>query len=156
MGQPDAAGRRALFTAPPPDPEAAIDTLVAARRLIASPGHFAESESRALVAAAIHRAFDPAGTGRQLAALWAAGDRTGSLHRVVAPTLVIHGTADRLVDPSGGRATAAAIKGARLVEIEGMGHDLPAAFVDRIGRELIGHIAAGEAGKAGGSAGADG
>jgi pimeloyl-ACP methyl ester carboxylesterase len=41
------------------------------------------------------------------------------------PTLVIHGTKDKLVAPSGGRATAKAIPGARLVTIEGMGHDLP-------------------------------
>ncbi len=144
VGQPDAAGKRALFTAPPPDPEAAIDTLVEARRVIASPGQFVESEARALVAAAVRRAFDPAGTGRQLAALWAAGNRTGSLRRVVAPTLVIHGDADRLVDPSGGRATAAAIRGARLVEIVGMGHDLPAEYLDRVGREILAHIVAGE------------
>ena len=47
------------------------------------------------------------------------------LRRVVAPTLVVHGSADTLVRPSGGRATAKAIRGATLLEIPGMGHDLP-------------------------------
>ncbi|MEA2375044.1 MAG: hypothetical protein QOD53_1507, partial [Thermoleophilaceae bacterium] len=43
------------------------------------------------------------------------------------PTLVIHGTQDRMIGPSGGRATARAIPGAKLLRIEGMGHDLPRA-----------------------------
>ena len=71
------------------------------------------------------RGHDPASVGRQLAAIVASGDRTAELRRITAPTLVIHGTADKLVAPSGGRATARAIPGARLLKIEGMGHDLP-------------------------------
>ena len=58
-------------------------------------------------------------------AIVASGDRTAELRHITAPTLVIHGTADKLVAPSGGRATARAIPGARLLMIEGMGHDLP-------------------------------
>ena len=60
----------------------------------------------------------------QLAA-WSAGDTSDRLPAIDVPTLVIHGTKDRLVSPSGGRATARAIPGARLLRIEGMGHDLP-------------------------------
>jgi pimeloyl-ACP methyl ester carboxylesterase len=63
--------------------------------------------------------------GRQLGAILASGDRTKMLGRIKAPTLVIHGTVDKMIRPSGGRATAKAIPGARLVMIEGMGHDLP-------------------------------
>ena len=66
-----------------------------------------------------------AAVARQLAAINASGDRTPLLRRISAPALVIHGSADTLVRPSGGRATAKAIAGARLVEIPGMGHDLP-------------------------------
>jgi pimeloyl-ACP methyl ester carboxylesterase len=54
-----------------------------------------------------------------------AGDRTAALGRVAVPTVVIHGTADRMCAPSGGRATAAAVPGARLVLVDGLGHDLP-------------------------------
>ncbi|HEX3511278.1 MAG TPA: alpha/beta fold hydrolase [Solirubrobacteraceae bacterium] len=82
-------------------------------------------EIRALAAASYERDRDPVGTGRQLAAIMAAGDRTGELRTIRAPTLVIHGSADRLVGPSGGRATARAIPGARLMMIPRMGHDLP-------------------------------
>jgi pimeloyl-ACP methyl ester carboxylesterase len=83
------------------------------------------SEVRDLAALSYDRDRDPFAPGRQLAAIMAAGDRTFELRSIRAPTLVIHGEADRLVAPSGGRATARAIPGARLLTIPGMGHDLP-------------------------------
>ena len=86
------------------------------------------------------------GPGRQLAAILASGDRTAELRQIVAPTLVVHGTADPLVRPSGGRATARAIKGAKLLNVPGMGHDLPRA----IWTQLIDAIAE-NAARAGGS-----
>ena len=86
---------------------------------------------------AYDRGINPAGTGAP-----ARGDhRLAAIARpmlapIHVPTLVIHGDSDRLVRPSGGRATARAIPGARLLTIEGMGHDLPRAvwprFVDAI------------------------
>jgi pimeloyl-ACP methyl ester carboxylesterase len=90
------------------------------------------NEIRELAALSYERDHDPAGSGRQLAAIIASGDRTRELRDVVAPTLVVHGTADPLVKPSGGRATARAIKGARLMRVEGMGHDLPRALWPRL------------------------
>jgi pimeloyl-ACP methyl ester carboxylesterase len=71
------------------------------------------------------RGLNPAGSLRQLAAIIASGDRRPLLRTITAPTVVIHGTVDKLVPPSGARATAKAIPGARLVMIKGMGHDLP-------------------------------
>jgi pimeloyl-ACP methyl ester carboxylesterase len=73
-----------------------------------------------------------AGVARQVGAIQASGDRTAELRRITAPTLVIHGDVDRMVHPSGGRATAAAIPGARHVEIPGMGHHLAPGVVDRL------------------------
>lgn len=70
-------------------------------------------------------ARDGAGGGRQLAACVAERDRTPDLRRLPMAALVLHGVADQVILPSGGRATAAAIPGAELVEIPGMGHDLP-------------------------------
>ena len=64
------------------------------------------------------------GVARQINAIYKSGDRTVELGRISVPTLVIHGDSDRIVHPSGGRATAAAITGARHVTIAGMGHDL--------------------------------
>lgn len=87
---------------------------------------------REMAGRAYDRDHDPAAPGRQLAAILAGGDRTAELSRVTCPTLVIHGTDDRLVAPSGGRATARAIAGSRLLMVEGMGHDLPRAAWPRI------------------------
>jgi pimeloyl-ACP methyl ester carboxylesterase len=84
-------------------------------------------EIRELAALSYERDHDPAGPGRQLAAILASGDRTSELREIEAPTLVVHGTADPLVRPSGGRATARAITGAKLKTVRGMGHDLPRA-----------------------------
>jgi pimeloyl-ACP methyl ester carboxylesterase len=71
------------------------------------------------------RGVNMAGTGRQLAAITADGNRTKRLTRISVPTLVIHGKDDRLIAPSGGKATAKAIKGARFLLVEDMGHDMP-------------------------------
>jgi pimeloyl-ACP methyl ester carboxylesterase len=103
-------------------------------------------ETRELAALSYDRDHDAAGPGRQLAAIIASGDRTAELRSIVAPTLVVHGTADPLVGPSGGRATARAIRGAKLMKVQGMGHDLPR----QIWPELIEAISA-NAARAGGS-----
>jgi pimeloyl-ACP methyl ester carboxylesterase len=87
---------------------------------------------RELAAVSYDRDHDPAGPGRQLAAIIASGNRMAELRRITAPTLIIHGTADPLVARSGGRATARAIPGAKMLNIEGMGHDLPRAAWPRI------------------------
>ncbi len=83
------------------------------------------------------RDADSGGVARQLAAILASGDRTSEVRRITAPTVVVHGDRDRMVHPSGGRATAAAIPGARLETIVGMGHDLPAGAWTRLA-EIIG------------------
>ncbi len=92
---------------------------------------------RANAELAFSRGFNPAGTARQLGAIVASGDRTKTLAQIDVPTLVIHGTKDPMVRPSGARATAAAIRGARLLMIDGMAHDLP----DQAWPQLIDAIA---------------
>jgi pimeloyl-ACP methyl ester carboxylesterase len=57
-------------------------------------------------------------------------NRSARLHAVRVPTLVVHGMADRMVHVSGGRATAAAVPGAELLLIDGMGHDVPPALFE--------------------------
>jgi pimeloyl-ACP methyl ester carboxylesterase len=102
-------------------------------------------EIRELAARSYDRDHDPNGTGRQLAAIIASGDRTRELRSITAPTLVVHGTADPLVSYSGGRATARAIAGARLMSIEGMGHDLPRAIWPRLIDAISRHAARADA-----------
>jgi pimeloyl-ACP methyl ester carboxylesterase len=113
--------------------EGAIESTVSTFRLIGSPAFpFHEDELRRVAKLSYDRGYNPGGTLRQLAAILAAGDRTEELRGIEAPTVVIHGTRDRMVRPSGGRETARAIPGAQLVEIAGMGHDLPPGAWDRI------------------------
>lgn len=71
------------------------------------------------------RDHDPLGMLRQAVAVMKSGDRTEQLRSIEIPTLVIHGENDKMIDVSGGRATAEAIPNAELVTFEGMGHDLP-------------------------------
>jgi pimeloyl-ACP methyl ester carboxylesterase len=86
---------------------------------------FEEDHKRERASRCFDRGVHPAGGARQLAAVVTAADRTELLRGVRVPTTVIHGDADPMIDVSGGRATAAAIPGARLLILPGMGHDLP-------------------------------
>ena len=125
-GQPQLATYSVLLGRPPEARDAYIDHVLKVYKVIGSPGFDRnEDDLRRIAALSYDRGRNPAGSGRQLAAIIATGDRTKRLATITAPTVVIHGTADRLVNPSGGRATAKAIPGARLVTIAGMGHDLP-------------------------------
>lgn len=115
-----------LLSPPPSARDAAIEQGVKTWRTIGSPGFpFDEANVRKRAALAYDRCFHPEGTARQLAAILAHGSRRDRLAHLKVPTLVIHGAADPLVPIEGGRDTAAAIPGAELLVIEGMGHDLP-------------------------------
>jgi pimeloyl-ACP methyl ester carboxylesterase len=124
-GQPSLGVYSTFLRHAPRERDAFIEHMAAVFATIGSPGLRDAEEIRELIGASYDRDHDPDGPGRQLAAILAAGNRTAELRRITAPTLVIHGTADRLVGFSGGRATARAIRGARLMPVEGMGHDLP-------------------------------
>jgi pimeloyl-ACP methyl ester carboxylesterase len=89
-------------------------------------------ELREMAGLSWERGIDPAGFARQLGAVLAGGHRAADLKTIEAPALVIHGKADRLIRPSGGRASARAIPDARLELIDGMGHDLPRGVWPRV------------------------
>lgn len=113
--------------------EAIIASAIESSRVFSSTGFpFDEAKVRERAERAYDRRHDPAGMARQLVAILASGSRRERLKRVTAPTLVIHGVADPLVPIEGGRDTAASIAGARMLEIEGMGHDLPVGAWDEI------------------------
>ena len=125
----------AVLTNRPPSPDLAtmIDFGVAAARIVGSPGYPQDEQRlRTRVKADFERSFAPTGFGRHIAAVVATGDRRAKLATVTAPTLVIHGDADPLVPVEGGHDTAANIKGAELLIIPGMGHDLPLQLVEPI------------------------
>jgi len=130
VGQPTPETLAVLFGGPPATSrQDVIDQRVRAVRVIGSPGfEFDEAGVRDRAGRAYDRAYDPLGIARNAIACVASGDRTARLRSVDVPTLVIHGADDVMCDVSGGRATAAAIPGAELVVIDGMGHDLPRAL----------------------------
>jgi len=115
-----------LLAPPAPSRSAYIDRQVAALHVYGSkPEWLDDGAIRARAAIAYDRCFCPEGVGRQMKAVMRDGSRAEQLAEMDLPALVIHGSRDTLIDPSGGRRTAALIPGARYVEIEGMGHDYP-------------------------------
>jgi pimeloyl-ACP methyl ester carboxylesterase len=144
-GQPAFSIYRHLLARAPRDRDAFIDYLVTVSAAIGSRGLPRDLDRVSdLAGRTFDRGVDPAGTGRQLAAILALGNRTAQLGSIASPTLVIHGSDDRMVNTSGGRATAQAIPGASLAIIEGMGHDLPEAAWPQLIEAISAHARAAE------------
>lgn len=124
----------------PTTPEAMADFLVAMQQVTGSPGYPADrADHLAMLRVAMARddqVLTGGGFRRQEAAFRAARDLRPELGGLRIPALVLHGDADVLIRPEGGRATAAAIPGARLVEYPGMGHELPRALWPAIADEI--------------------
>jgi pimeloyl-ACP methyl ester carboxylesterase len=129
----------ALLAPPGQTREEQVERSLTNRRLIFGAGMpFDEDRARCKAERAVDRSFYPDGAMRQLAAIFAAPDRTPGLGRLTIPTLVIHGENDPLVPPANGRQTAAAVPRARLIMIPGMGHALP----EQVWPQIVDAIAA--------------
>ena len=139
---PEPAALQVLLSPPAADRAAHIKNEVAALRVF-NGDHFPMDEARIreLAGLAYDRGLCPTGMIRQMAALLASGSRREALEQVNVPALIIHGDADPLSPIDGGRATAATIPGAVLLEIAGMGHHLPSALwtqvIDAIARHAV-------------------
>lgn len=134
----------ALLTGPPPDSprDVILDNAVRVSKIIGSPGYpIPDDQVRAEAAESYDRNFHPWGVARQFGAILGSGSLLHHDRRIVAPTVVIHGRADKLMRPFGGRVIARAIRGARLVLIDGMGHDLPRELWGRVIGELANNFA---------------
>jgi pimeloyl-ACP methyl ester carboxylesterase len=115
-----------LMTPSPVERDAAIANTVQIFRTITGSGFpFDEEWTRRVITQSYDRCFYPPGRARQAVARFVRGNRRPALESVTAPTLVIHGDVDPLVPVEHGKDTAEAIPGAKLMIIEGMGHDLP-------------------------------
>ena len=129
----------ALLKGPHPSSprEVIVENSVRVSRIIGSPGYpKSEEQLRTDAEENYERCFYPQGIGRHFGAIMGSGSLRGYDKKITAPTVVIHGKSDRLMRPSGGKAIAAAIPGARLVLLDGMGHDLPEPLFGRIVEEL--------------------
>ena len=123
---PKPEGAAVLMARPPAMREERIEQAMSLHHaLLGSRDPFDEAFERARATRSVDRAYYPAGIGRQLVAILAAKSRLERLKALRVPTLVIHGIDDVLVPVENGRLVAGAVPGARLVEFEGMGHDLP-------------------------------
>ena len=137
-GMPTGEAMSALLRPPATSRDEAIAASLEASKIIGSPAYpTPEADLAERAGAAYDRAFNPEGTARQLGAILASPDRTEGLRGVNLPFLVIHGDADPLVQPSGGEATAAAVPGAKLIMIPGMGHDLPEPLWDEVVEAIV-------------------
>ena len=138
-GQPAPAVLRQMLKRPPATREEVVERAALIFGIVGSKGLHDEEHIREMADRSWERNHDPRGPGRQLGAIIATGDRTPKLRQIQVPTLVMHGTRDKLIRPSGGRATAKAIPGARLIKVEGMGHDLPRPLWSTLIDEIAGH-----------------
>ena len=124
---PKPEGAAVLIAAPPATREERIEQAMSFRRVLLGPSDpFDEAFERTRATRSVDRQYYPVGVGRQLVAILAAESRLERLKEVRVPTLVIHGVDDVLVPVENGRLVVEAVPGARLLEIEGMGHDVPA------------------------------
>ena len=125
-GQPALGAYRHFLKEAPPERDAYIEHVLKLFAIVGSHGELYDEEYiRDVTGRSFDRDHDAVAVGRQLGATIKTGKRDAMLRTIKAPTLIIHGTEDRLIRPSGGKATKRAIPGARLMMIEGMGHDLP-------------------------------
>lgn len=129
-----------LYTPFPADHDGFVESFVRAFKILSGPAMPLNAAlARKWAEQSYQRGLNPAGVARQFAAIMAAGDRTEKLKSIDVPTLVIHGEADPLLPVECGLATAAAIPGARLKIIPGMGHALPEAVWKQIVAEITRH-----------------
>lgn len=141
VGTPTSEAMSALMAPPAATRQAYQDAVVRHAHVWGSPGLFDEERLRETAGRAWDRGYDPAGTARQVLAILSSGSRSTDLARLSVPTLVIHGTADTLVQPSGGERTAEVIPDAKLLVVDGMGHDLPPPLWPQLIDAVAGHAA---------------
>jgi pimeloyl-ACP methyl ester carboxylesterase len=134
---------RALFSRPKSSAlEAVADYYVNFFKIIGSPGFPTDPvETRERILLGLKRSYHPEGTLRQMVAIAADAKRPEELAKITCPTLVIHGNDDPLVPYGNGVDTAKRIKGAELISIAGMGHDLPPGVVIKILEKILPFVA---------------
>jgi pimeloyl-ACP methyl ester carboxylesterase len=134
---PTAEGTAVLTASAPQTREEQVALGLHSKRTLLGPlDPFDEEWERPRIERAIERAYNPAGFMRQLVAIMGAPGRLERLRSLGVPTLVIHGDSDILVPVENGRNVAASVPRARLVEIEGMGHDVPRRVWERVADEI--------------------
>jgi pimeloyl-ACP methyl ester carboxylesterase len=141
VGAPTPEARDALL-APPPAERAAYIEASLRTQVWASRRYWDPDAVKANAAAHFDRCFYPEGATRQLAAIYASGDRSDGLAALAVPMLVIHGRDDTLITPEGGERTAVLVPGSRLLLVSDMGHDMPEPLWPVLAEAIGGHVRA--------------
>jgi len=128
FGRPSKEAQEALLTPSPADREAWLAQRVVTEKIWASPAHWSVESSRAKGELLFDYGVQPKNVVHQYNAIVKSPPREDLLREVQVPTLVLHGTADTLINPDGGERTAEVMPNATYVALDGMGHDLPAHY----------------------------
>ena len=142
-GPPDEVVGALITTVTSADTDTIVAQNIQAAKVFGGPHYDSEIHGIGRFARmAVERAHRPEGVMRQLGAILSAEDRRGALAALEVPTLVIHGNADPLVPVEAGRDTAAAIPGAKYIEIDKLGHDLPEPVIGDMVKAITSHLRA--------------
>jgi pimeloyl-ACP methyl ester carboxylesterase len=139
VGRPTPEARDALLAPPPPGRDEYIAASLKSR-IWASKKYCDDTWLQEIAAAQYDRCFYPEGATRQLAAIYASGDRSEGLSTLGVPMLVIHGRDDTLITPEGGERTAELVPGSRYLLLSDMGHDHPAPLWPVLAEAIGGHV----------------
>ena len=142
FGQSTPEAREALTSPAPTDREGWLAHRVATEKIWASPAEWTEAASRAKGELLYDYGVQPSSTINQYTAIMKSPPREDALRTVQVPTLVMHGSEDTLLSPSGGERTADVMPNSTYVVLEGMGHDLPAAYWAPIAEHVTRHAEA--------------
>jgi pimeloyl-ACP methyl ester carboxylesterase len=130
---PTPEGQQVLLVSPQSSREGRIEQGMWVRKVLKGTlDPWDEDFERARVSRSIDRAYHTDGNARQLVAILAAQSRLERLRSLEVPTLVVHGVDDILIPIENGRLIASAVPGARMIEFEGMGHDVPERVWPRV------------------------
>jgi pimeloyl-ACP methyl ester carboxylesterase len=125
------------------EPEVSVRSFVIIyRRLVGTRFPYDEKHFRAVFTEAIEsrKGQNPRGLYQQFCAIAASGSRLKLLHKIKVPTLIMHGTADPLIPPIHSKIYAPLIPHAKLVWLEGIGHELPKGILPQVHSEILGLI----------------
>ena len=141
VGSSTPEAREALLAPSPPDRDGYIAASLGAK-VYMSKKYYDPEWMQAVAAAQYDRCFYPEGATRQLAAIYASGDRSAGLAELDVPMLVIHGRDDTLITPQGGERTAELVSGSRYLLLSDMGHDMPRPLWPVLAEAIGGHVRA--------------
>ena len=142
FGRATKEAQAALLKASPVEREAWLAQRVETEKIWASPAHYSVEASRAKGELLYDYGMQPKNVVHQYNAIVKSPPREDALRSVEVPTLVLHGTEDTLIQPSGGERTAEVMPNATYVTLDGMGHDLPAFYWPIMASHVADHVSA--------------